>query len=78
MTATLAGYRPVAKKKPTASTPPRDRIDLRADPEWTARVQAQADRLGIALSAYIRMAVSERLERDEDRPRGTGTNTGEK
>jgi len=51
---------------PNENQPPRDRVDLRADPAWIARVQKQADRLGIALSAYIRLATSERLERDEE------------
>jgi hypothetical protein len=52
----------------------RDRIALRADPAWIARVQAQADRLGIGLSAYIRQAVTRQFERHESeepqRPRG--------
>jgi len=43
----------------------RDRIDLRATPEWIERVAAQADRFGMNLSAYIRAAVTEKLERDE-------------
>jgi len=43
----------------------RERIDLRADSEWVARVQRQADRLGVSLSAYIRQATTERLEQDE-------------
>ena len=45
--------------------PRRDRIDLRADPAWSARVQAQADRLGLSFSAYIREAVTRKLEADE-------------
>lgn len=44
---------------------PRDRVDLRADPEWIARVEAQAKRLGINVSAYVRQAVTRQLERDE-------------
>lgn len=44
---------------------PRDRVDLRAEPAWIGRVQAQADRLGIGLSAYIRMVVTRALEADE-------------
>jgi hypothetical protein len=43
----------------------RDRIDLRADRQWIARIAVQADRLGISISAYIRQAVSRQLERDE-------------
>jgi predicted HicB family RNase H-like nuclease len=47
----------------------RDRLDLRADREWIARVAAQSERLGISISAYIRQAVTRQLERDEsERP----------
>lgn len=65
-TATLERPHHMAKKplpKPVNET--RDRIDLRADPEWISRVQLQADRFGLPLSAYIRQATSERLEKDE-------------
>ena len=55
--------RTMPKRKPKGE--PRDRIDLRAEPEFVARMQAQADRLGLSLSAYIRLSVTERLERDE-------------
>jgi hypothetical protein len=57
----------------------RDRIDLRAEPEWIARVRHQARRLGFgSISAYIRhattkqLAVDEREEAEEKgcRPRG--------
>lgn len=44
---------------------PRDRIDLRADARWRARVEHQAERFGENLSAYIRRAVTMRLEQDE-------------
>lgn len=54
----------VAGHKPDKG-PSRDRVDLRAEPEWIARVAAAAERFGLSLSAYIRLAVSERLERDE-------------
>jgi hypothetical protein len=43
----------------------RERIDLRGDPDWIARIRAQAGRLGLGLSAYIRLAVTKQLERDE-------------
>jgi len=43
----------------------RDRIDLRATPEITARIEAARQRFGESVSAYIRRAVIERLERDE-------------
>lgn len=63
-------------KKPKKSSPPttlpetpipaaRDRIDLRADPAWVARVERQAERLGLGVSAYIRQATTLKLEADE-------------
>ena len=54
-------------KAKAGKTPPlaRDRIDLRADPAWVARIERQAERFGINLSAYIREAVTIRLEADE-------------
>jgi hypothetical protein len=51
--------------KPRKKSSPRDRIDLRAEPDWIARVQRQADRLGVPFSAYIRLRTTEALERDE-------------
>ena len=44
----------------------RDRIDLRVEPEFVRRLVAQAGRFtGGNISAYIRIALVERLERDE-------------
>lgn len=58
----------VAKKRPN---PERDLVQFRADPEWIDRVNAEAERFGLTLSAYIRLAVNERMERTEaDRPKG--------
>lgn len=71
MSTTLASPSPMPRKKPQPKDATRGRIDLRADPEFVARVQSQADRLGMSLSAYLRMAVTERLERDEaSQPKG--------
>ena len=53
------------QSKDNASPPARDRIDLRADPAWVARVERQAERLGITLTAYVKAAVSRALEADE-------------
>lgn len=53
--------RPVAKKKPA----PRDRLDLRVDPDLVARIVAQAERFGLSVSAYVRQSVTEKLEEDE-------------
>jgi hypothetical protein len=49
-----------ARKRPN---PKRDLIQIRAEPEWIDRVNTEADRLGLSLSAYIRLAVNERMER---------------
>ncbi len=43
----------------------RNRIDLRVTPALRERLQTAADRFGLKISAYIRLAVIERLERDE-------------
>lgn len=43
----------------------RDRIDLRCEPEMRDRIESQGERFGQGLSAYIRQAIIERLERDE-------------
>lgn len=43
----------------------RDRIDLRCEPELRERIEQQAERFGGGISAYIRQAIIERLERDE-------------
>lgn len=65
-TLTLEERRTVPRKPPRKSDEPtRDRIDLRADPDWVARIERQAERHGISVSAYIRLAVTGRLESDE-------------
>jgi hypothetical protein len=50
------------KKKPSAV--PRDRIDLRGDPEWIRRADFAARSIGLNLSSYIRMVVTQRMEQD--------------
>ena len=64
MSSTLASP-PVAKKRTPSADAARDRIDLRADPAWVARIEKQAERFGLTVSAYIRQAVSRQLEQDE-------------
>jgi hypothetical protein len=59
-----SGISGMAPRRRGPDSGPRDRIDLRAEPEWISRVEAAARRFGISLSAYIRLAVSERMERD--------------
>ena len=53
---------PVPRKKQSFDS---GRVEIRAEPEWIERVTAEADRLGLNLSAYIRLAVNERLDRTE-------------
>ncbi len=57
----------MAKKKPgePSADAARDRVDLRVEPAWVARVERQAKRLGLTLSAYIRQATTRQLETDE-------------
>ncbi len=52
---------PMAKRR---SNPKRNKIEVTADPAWIARVAAEAERLGLNLSAYIRMAVTQRMDAD--------------
>jgi len=57
---TRSGLRDMARKRPN---PDRDLIQIRAEPEWIDRVNAAAEALGLSISAYIRLAVNERLQR---------------
>lgn len=57
--------RPDVAKKPDKPEKPRDRIDLRVDADFRARLERQSERFDLGLSAYVRQAVIERLERDE-------------
>jgi predicted HicB family RNase H-like nuclease len=57
--ATVAEFS-VAKKET------RDRIDLRIEPDLRDRLERQAERFSVAISAYIRTALVEKLERDEE------------
>ena len=49
--------------------PQRDRIEIRADPEWIDRVLKNADSLGLSISAYVRLAVN-RLMQESGPPAG--------
>lgn len=53
---------PVARSR---KAQPRDRFDLRVDPDWLARIVRQAERFGMPVAAYIRGGATEKLERDE-------------
>src|SRR5215813_12851104 len=59
-----------AKKKSimnqvSTSHEPCDRIDLKVEPKWHARVMSQAERLGMDVSDYIRQTTTLKLEQDE-------------
>ncbi len=43
----------------------KERVEFTAPADWVERVQIQAERLGLSVSAYIRLATTEKLERDE-------------
>jgi len=44
-----------------------DKVEIRAPHQWVDRVDAEADRLGLKRSAYIRMVVTQALEAAEAR-----------
>lgn len=57
----------VDRVMPRKASEPRERIDLRADAATVKRLQRQAERFtGGNLSAYIKIALIERLEKDEE------------
>jgi hypothetical protein len=52
----------------------RGRVEFKASPEWIERVTREGERLGLNLSAFIRMVVTQAVERAETeragRPKG--------
>lgn len=44
----------------------RTRIEFRAEPDWLARVRTTARRLGLSLSAFIRLVVSREIGPDQE------------
>ncbi len=50
----------VAKKK-------TGRFEMKAEPDWLARMTAEAERLGLSLAGYARLAMNEKYERDQKR-----------
>ncbi len=53
----------------------RGRVEFKADPEWIRHVHHEAERLGLNLSSFIRMVVTQymdRLEAERPTPRGKG------
>jgi hypothetical protein len=57
----LVGTRAVPRK--SAKGADRDMFQVRAEPWWLTIIQKEADRIGVSLSGYVRMAVNERYER---------------
>jgi hypothetical protein len=53
----------VAKKKTLPER--KGRLELVGPQEWFARVKAQAERLGLSSTGYIKQAVTRQLESDE-------------
>lgn len=54
------------KQRPPAGPQKKQaRFELRAEVEWMERIERQAERFGLTVAAYLRLAATERLERDE-------------
>jgi predicted DNA-binding ribbon-helix-helix protein len=43
----------------------RARVEFKAEPEWIERVTREGERLGLNLSAFIRMVVTQYVDRVE-------------
>lgn len=54
----------VARRR-NASGPLDVRFEMRLDAETARRLQAQADRLGLSLASYVRMAALRQVAHDE-------------
>jgi hypothetical protein len=48
----------------------RKRVEFMAEPEWIRRADTEAKRLGLNLSSFIRMVVTQHMDR-ADAERGT-------
>jgi hypothetical protein len=60
----------VAAKKHTS--PKRKKIEVVADAAWADRVLLHARRLGLNLSAFVRMALTQRMDADDAARKGGG------
>jgi len=49
---------------PSRKVAGRDRLEIRADPSWIDQVTEAARRVGCSLSSYVRIALTERMQRD--------------
>ena len=63
MNATLLGSPHMAGRKKENFD--RGRVEFKATPEWTERATRAGERLGLSLSAFIRMVVTQYLDRME-------------
>jgi hypothetical protein len=61
------GNSTVAKKQQRKKT---DRVEFKAEPAWVEQVSAAAIAADETVSQYIRKAVNERMERDQQRKGG--------
>lgn len=53
-----------APRHPSPDEPPFDRVEFQAPPEWVRQLDAAAEALGLARSAYIRMACNRQMDAD--------------
>lgn len=48
----------------SSKTPPFDRVEFQAPPDWVQQLDAAAEALGMGRSAYIRMACNRQMDAD--------------
>jgi hypothetical protein len=58
---------PMGRKKPLPPEPQSARFEMRVEADWLDRVAVVAKRFGLSTAAYIRLATTERMERDESK-----------
>lgn len=62
----------VPRKKPGPKPQPSGRLEVKIElmvaPDWKERVERAAQAVGLTMSGYIRLAVSERMARDPVQP----------
>lgn len=54
-----------AQDRPQVAPPVRNRIDLRGEPAWMARVEAVAAALGITVTAVVKLATTRFIDEEE-------------
>ncbi len=55
----------MAQRRKDPEVASRDRVNVRIDPHLLARIEQQAERHGLSVSAYLRMAAAAAVEADE-------------